>query len=88
MREWGIFQPRYLATKLIHQLDKLAGVSIADSAIGRPADCKSRSPKTEGTSGFWHYRPMAESRRFILRDLLYAITDFGGDHRRVQKFLV
>jgi len=47
MREWGIFQPRYLATKLIHQPDKLAGVSIADSAIGRPATCKSRSPKTK-----------------------------------------
>jgi len=25
MREWGIFQLRYLATKLIHQPDKLAG---------------------------------------------------------------
>jgi len=45
MREWGIFEPRYLATKLIHQPDKLAGVSIADSAIGRPATCKSRIPK-------------------------------------------
>ena len=50
MREWGIFQLRYLATKLIHQPDKLAGVSISDSANGRPATCKSRSPKTEGTT--------------------------------------
>ena len=32
----GIFQLRYLATQLIHQPDELAGVSIADSAIGRP----------------------------------------------------
>ena len=28
MLEWGIFQLRCLATKLIHQPDKLAGVSI------------------------------------------------------------
>jgi len=54
MREWGVFQLRYLATKLIHQLDKLARVSIADTANGRPATCKSRSQKTEGTFGFWH----------------------------------
>jgi len=54
MREKGIFQLGYLATKLIHQPDKLAGVSIADSAHGRPATRKSRSPKTVGTLGFWH----------------------------------
>jgi len=31
--------------KLAHQPDKRSGVSIADSAIGRPATFKSRSPK-------------------------------------------
>jgi len=31
----GSFQLCYLAAKLIHQLDELAGVSIADSTIGR-----------------------------------------------------
>ena len=51
MREWRIFQLRYLATKLIHQPDELAGVSIADSAIGRKpsGECRINAAKPEGS---------------------------------------
>jgi len=67
MREWGIFQPRYLATKLIHQPDELAGVSIADSANGSlpPAERQAPGPHCRqsrfrtnqikvGATGAWH----------------------------------
>ena len=51
MRDWGIFQLRYLATKLIHQPDKLAGVSIADSANKRPSAATLKKAFTKAGSG-------------------------------------
>jgi len=56
MPEWGIFQLRYLATKLIHQLDELAGVSIAKSAF---SECDWALVLWQSFSTFCHNRIFA-----------------------------